>query len=752
MKQGGTSGVGMKSDETTQDTLTNILFDAFETVDEGIAVYDADERLVYCNRLYRENLGPVAHMAVPGMKWRTFMRAYIEAGLEAANYNPDEDFDVQADRLRSQRVRRESEVSADGRRFEVAYTPMRNGGFVLRRKDITDQSRAEAEAAHFSSLLTRILEANPIPVVMARLHDGRIVWRSPAAFELIGNAEHTLGHFHDPTARERYVALLREGRKVEDFRTLLRAQDGRVLSVSLSGMLTEYAGETCVVSSITDLTDVLDREAMLRKVIEACPAPVLMNRADTGEILYRSPELIALLGESPNARAFYPDPAEREGFVAALRRDGEITEYREKLLNASGEPFWAAISGRLTEWDGEEVLVTFTRDLTPQLSMEAELDRQRELAFKSEKMSALGGLLAGVAHELNNPLSVVVGHAMMLQEEALDEATRRQIQKISESAERCARIVKTFLSMAREEPARLEPVDLNDVIEVAAEVARYGDDAHAVRIRTDLQKDLPPIQGDADQLTQMAINLIMNAEQAIGDSECGDRITLSTSAGNGDVSLVVEDNGPGVPAEVRKRVFEPFFTTKGVGGGTGLGLSLCHQIVLSHRGTIRVEDVAGGGARFVVELPSCEAARTSGTEQAQQTDGNKTAARVLVIDDEADVAELNAEVLTRAGFDAIAVANVADALGLLKVRSFDIVLSDLNMPERDGRALYEAIRSTYPELEPGVGFITGDTLGRTSQAFLAETGRPYLEKPVSPKELREFVDQIWRESADDRQA
>lgn len=741
----------MNSDASTQDTLVNILFDAFETVDEGIAVYDADERLVYCNRLYRENLGPVAHMAVPGMDWRTFMRAYIDAGLEAANYNPDEDFDVQADRLRAQRVRRESEVCADGRRFAVAYTPMRNGGFVLRRKDITDQSRAEAVAEHYSSLLTRILEANPIPVVMARLDDGKIVWRSPAAFELIGTAEHMLGHFHDPTARERYVAMLREGRKVEDFRTLLRAEDGRIISVSLSGMLTDYGGEICVVSSITDLTEVLDREAMLRKVIEACPAPVLMNRANTGEVLYRSPELMALLGESLDARTFYPDPEEREGFVAALRRDGEVTEYRERLLNAAGEPFWAAISGRLTEWDGEEVLVTFTRDLTQQLGMEAELDRQRELAFKSEKMSALGGLLAGVAHELNNPLSVVVGHAMMLQEEAHDDATRRQIQKISEAAERCARIVKTFLSMAREEPTRLEPVDLNDVIEVAAEMARYGDDAHSVRIKTNLQSDLPPIKGDADQLTQLAINLIMNAEQAIGASEFGDRVTLSTSAGNGNVTLVVEDNGPGVPTEVRKRVFEPFFTTKGIGEGTGLGLSMCHQIVLAHRGTIRVEDVAGGGARFVVDLPSCDAVQSSGTDRAGRSDGDRTAARVLVIDDEADVAELNAEVLTRAGYEAIAVASVADALSLLRVRSFDMVLSDLNMPERDGRALYETIRSTYPELEPGVGFITGDTLGRASQAFLAETGRPYLEKPVSPKELREFVKQIRRESADDTQ-
>ncbi len=739
----------MTTRDTPDDRILNILFDALETVDEGLAIYDADERLVYCNRLYRDYLGPVAHLAVPGMDWRTFMRAYIAAGREAANYNPDEDFDAQADRLRAERVRRESEVSADGRRFEVAYTPMRNGGFVLRRKDITDRAQAEAVAEHYASLLTRILEANPIPVVMARMTDGKVVWRSPAAVELIGMAESTVGHFADPAARELYVAALKKNPKVEDFRTLLRKVDGRVISVSLSGTLTEYEGETVIVSSITDMTEVLDREAMLRKIIEACPAPVLMNRAETGEILYRSPELIALLGDGLDARTFYADPGQRKGFVAALRRDGEVTEYRERLLNADGQPFWAAISGRLTEWDGEEVLVTFTRDLTAQLNMEAELDRQREIAFRSEKMSALGGLLAGVAHELNNPLSVVVGHAMMLQEETQDEAARRQLRKIHEAAERCARIVKTFLAMARQEPGLVESVDLNDVAEVAKEVARFGDDAHAVRIETELSPEVPRTQGDSDQLTQLAINLILNAEQAISSSGRGDRIMLTTSVNGGCVELVVEDNGPGVSLEARKLVFEPFFTTKGVGGGTGLGLSMCHQIAAAHGGTIRLEDAAGGGARFVVALPSCNAVRPGDGAPEQPLAQADAPVRVLVIDDETDVAELNAEVLNRAGYDTIAVASVGEALDLLRARTFDIVLSDLNMPDQDGRALFQDIQTTYPHLVQGVGFITGDTLGRASQAFLAEAGRPYLEKPVSPKELRQFVEQIQRESAND---
>lgn len=726
----------------SQDDQVDVPFDAFEAVDDGIAIFDPDERLVYCNQLYRAYLGPLAHLAQPGMDWRTVLHIDFAARPDAPLNAGDKDADAWADRLRSEPGRSDYKVMTDGRLIDVAHRPMANGGFVQRRKGDPALSRAKASDEQYAALLSRILVTSPIPVVMARLHDGKVVWRSPTAIDLIGETANTREHFRDPTERDAYVAQLQNLGKVEDFRTHVRSRNGEFVSVALSGVLTEFEGETCVVSSITDLTNVLDREALLSKVIEACPAPVLMNRANTGEILYRSPELVALLGEGMDATAFYADPEDRAGFLAAVRRDGEVKEYRERLVNAAGASFWAAVSGRLTEWNGEEVLVTFTRDLTRQLSMEAELDKQREIAFQTEKMSALGSLLAGVAHELNNPLSVVVGHALMLQEEPIEDDARRQVEKISLAAERCASIVKTFMSMARQAPARLEPVDLNEVTQVAADVTRYGDDAHYVRIETAFPGEPSLIEGDADQLTQLAVNLIMNAEQAIASSGRGDRILLSTSVRNGTAVLSVEDNGPGVPSEVRKRVFEPFFSTKGVGQGTGLGLAMCHQIASSHRGTIRIEDADGGGARFIAKFPAITWSSDGEGDTASATHGDRPTGRVLVIDDELGVAELNAEVLDRSGYEATAVSTVAEGLKLLKTEAFDVVLSDLNMPQQDGRALYEALLSEYPELIGGVGFITGDTLGRASQAFLAEAGRPYLEKPVSPKELREFVDQL----------
>jgi signal transduction histidine kinase/CheY-like chemotaxis protein len=540
--------------------------------------------------------------------------------------------------------------------------------------------------------------------------------------------------------RGEYVGRMREHGKVADFRTRAWGADGSIISVSLSGVLIEFGGVECVVSSITDLTEVQAREALIRQVVEAFPAPVLMNRAETGEILYRSPELVRLLGEGLDAREFYVDRSKRSGFLEALRKTGAVFDYREELYNARGEPFPAAVSGRLTEWNGEEVLVTFTRDLTDQLAIEGELERQREQMFQNEKMMALGGLMAGVAHELNNPLSVVVGHAMMLEDEVRDPEILRKTKKISHAAERCSKIVKSFLTMARHEPVRMEETDVNEVIQTAIEVARYGDTLGNAEIETSLAADLAPICSDPDQLTQVVINLVLNAAHAI-EGRHG-RICIESHGSDDGAQIVVEDDGPGVPDEIRGRIFEPFFTTKGVGKGTGIGLAMCHRIVAAHKGTISVENGKDGGARFLISLPCNKDSRKTSKPAVQEAEAAKQVCRVLVIDDEPDVADLNAEILNRGGFEAHVVYNARDALESLDTANYDAVLSDLNMPDIDGRGVYDAIMARRPDLADRTGFLTGDTMGRQSQLFLGEVKRPYIEKPVSPKELRAFVTRL----------
>ncbi|MHA3978792.1 PAS-domain containing protein [Halovulum sp. GXIMD14794] len=725
----------------------DLLADAIEALSEGLAIYDAENRLVTCNRRYIEMLHQISDLIKPGADFEKLLKACAERNVYAMEIDDVDAWAARIARDPASGAAKPLIEHSDGRAYRVSYNPISSGGFVVTRAEVTERLRAEQQVREHEELLRTIIETNPTPVFMARLSDSRIIYRSPAAYRIYGDATHTVSTYMSPADRDAFVARLKAEGQVRDYHLALRGAEGSVHTVSINGALTEYEGETCVVSSLTDLTEQLEREALIRMVVEACPAPILMNRAATGEILFKSPKIIELYGAGDDASEFYIDPEDRAGFVQALRDHGQVFEHRSRFRNAKGEPFWGAVSARLIKWEGEEVIVSHARDLTGQLAIEAELSRQREQLFQNEKMTALGGLLAGVAHELNNPLSVVVGHAMMLQDEARDPDVLRQIGKISEAADRCARIVKTFLAMARQEPSQTGEARLDQIVETAVEVARYGDSAHAARIETDCAPDLPAICADADQITQVVINMIVNAEQAIqglGSSNvAGGVIRVRTRPGEtaDEVRIIVEDDGPGVSPELRARVFEPFFTTKGVGMGTGIGLAMCHRIVTAHDGRIELDPVAPHGARFTVTLP-VDAAQKTPRAALEDARTEPAATRVLVVDDEKEVADLNAEVLERGGYRTRTAYRAEDALGMLREDHFDVVVSDLNMPGLDGRGLYEVIVAEFPDLAPRTGFITGDTMGRASQGFLQESGRPYLEKPLSPAELRSFVSRL----------
>ena len=227
------------------------------------------------------------------------------------------------------------------------------------------------------------------------------------------------------------------------------------------------------------------------------------------------------------------------------------------------------------------------------------------------------------------------------------------------------------------------------------------------------------------------------------DSGRGDHIVLRTRlapAGEA-VVLEVEDNGPGIPEELRGRIFEPFFTTKSAGKGTGIGLALCHRIVRSHGGEIWLDTSFRRGSRFRIILPAAAGGRPAAdTGRPAEEEGGL--ARILIVDDEPDVAQMNGEILARRGYEVDVTSSPREAIEMLRNRRYDLVVSDLNMPEIDGRGLFETIAAEFPELVPRTGFITGDTMGRSSQVFLEEADRPFLEKPVSPRELCEFVSDL----------
>jgi len=255
-----------------------------------------------------------------------------------------------------------------------------------------------------------------------------------------------------------------------------------------------------------------------------------------------------------------------------------------------------------------------------------------------------------------------------------------------------------------------------------------------------LSGDLPRLLADADQVAQVFINLISNADQAIANVRGGGKIEISGQydPASNIVEIRVADDGPGVPTEIRSRIFDPLFTTKEIGKGTGLGLAYCHRVVTSHNGQIRLEPNEPSGAIFVLQLPATQRPEDRPSKVPGHT-SRIDAARVLVIEDEEDVADLIREILEGEGMDVEHVSSAEEALAKLENRNFSLILTDLNMPGLGGRGFHQHILRDHPGLAATVAFVTGDSMSPSARAFLDRTERPYLEKPLAPAELRRLA-------------
>lgn len=481
--------------------------------------------------------------------------------------------------------------------------------------------------------------------------------------------------------------------------------------------------------------DEREADALLRQVMEACPAALVMSRITDGEIIYRSPAARDLLGPGRNAAHHFASRTERADFITAILPEGRIDERTVELQRTDGSRFPALVSARLIEYRGDDVVVSSIVDITKEVALRKTLAQQRERIFQAEKLSALGELLAGVAHELNNPLSVVVGHALMMREEASDPQTIARIEKIGDAAERCAQIVKSFLAMARQQKVDAQPVELVEIIDRACStLATNG----ALELKIDLSEDLPPVMAERSQLEQVFGNLLLNAAQAMATSGEGRCIEISARLLPGGESIGVDviDDGPGIPDDVGKRVFEPLFTTKPAGQGTGIGLAFCHRVVHSHGGTIELMP-SSKGAHFHITLPVAgESGRTSANPIVRE-DGRE--GHILVIDDEEDVADLISEILRREGYQVDTAPTGEEGLELATTHDYDAILTDMNMPGISGRGFYEALERRRPELLGRVAFVTGDTMSPKVRDFLDHADCVFLEKPIAPQDLRELA-------------
>jgi two-component system, NtrC family, sensor kinase len=373
------------------------------------------------------------------------------------------------------------------------------------------------------------------------------------------------------------------------------------------------------------------------------------------------------------------------------------------------------------------------------------LESTQAQLVQSEKLSAIGEFVAGVTHELNNPLTSLLGFSELLQQTTVDERQKRFIDRITGSARRCQKIVQSLLSFARQHAPERKVTNLNDLAEAVIEIMAYEMRTSNIEMLKQFDPALPNVLVDPHQVQQVFLNIVNNARQAMEAHQSSGVLRIRTEALFDRVRISFQDNGPGISEANLKKIFDPFFTTKEAGKGTGLGLSLSYGIIQEHGGTIRAESRVGGGAAFIIELPAYTA-----KECAAQADDAKSGSeapagagkRVLVIDDEDAILDFVAEVLHADGFKVDTACDGEAALQQLRQRQYDLALCDWKMPGLNGQKLYERVKAEDPATARRFVFMTGDVINQQANTFLKQHRRLCLSKPFSISEFRTALAQL----------
>ncbi|MDZ4861946.1 MAG: GAF domain-containing protein [Gemmatimonadota bacterium] len=384
-------------------------------------------------------------------------------------------------------------------------------------------------------------------------------------------------------------------------------------------------------------------------------------------------------------------------------------------------------------------VLCIVRDVTDQRRVQAQL-------LQAEKMSAIGQLVGGMAHEINNPLASIVVNMELLLSEAKDSAQLETLTAIKVETDRAAQIVRNLLTYVRGQGSDRAVVDLREAVRGAVALRRNQLLNQQIEVLVELPAEVVPVWGNTVNLQQVLMNLLVNAEHAIRAHRGRGHVWIRFTAEEGRAAVVVDDDGPGVPPELLNRVFDPFYTTKPEGEGTGLGLSVSAGIVADHGGRITAAQRPGGGARFTVELPISHA-EPAGPEVAAPRPVLPPGAparrgRILLVDDEPDIRRSISKFLTRIGWEVDLADSGDEGLRQLAGSTYSVVLCDLRMPGMSGHEFYRRLESMASPAIATLIFMTGDVLSPEASRFLQEAGRPVLSKPFALKDLMEVLAQV----------
>lgn len=614
--------------EPPQSRSARELFgDAVDNVNFGVALIDEHHRLVFANKKFRANCDPNDELLVAGHTMRQVHADAVRTGLFPVppGWSTEQLLDL-LDHLIDTNARDFPVPNNHGSALVGNVYGTEFGGRILTIQDLTQDRQAE-------KLMVNAMSRLPVGVAIEDAEGNfthcNTAFAAPYGLtpdELIAMPGEERMAYLGPQ-----LASIDNSRPAGDlgvaFRAAIQSQRETLAPFEVrfkSGQhflveraKTENSGRVVVVTDITALKDAETRNlAAVTDAVQTLDIGIVhfdknlritYGNQKWSEI-FSSDEVPVRLGDHAidairrqvEAGVYQlPDGVSGDGFIERLTRFIGNYAKNEPLVFSDGRYFLA--SCHKTRLNG--FLISFI-DLTEQRAIEKELARQREITRQKERLSALGELVAGVAHELKNPLSIILGYAQMLEDRIEDTVLQRRVDRISEAAERSTRIVEMFLDMAQDRAFDKEPCDLNAIVASALDIAASNLSEQTL-IQTEYDELLSAVAGDADQLIQVIYNVIVNAHQAMHPCDRTPMIRLRTFENKAAQTAVVEvsDSGPGIPEALRERVFEPLFSTKEVGEGTGMGLALSHRIVTGHNGSITIGQSDLGGALFEIHIP-----------------------------------------------------------------------------------------------------------------------------------------------------
>lgn len=419
-------------------------------------------------------------------------------------------------------------------------------------------------------------------------------------------------------------------------------------------------------------------------------------------------------------------------------------------------------------FDGNTVtrLSVFAELTASALSLRLDMDRERRMQqelVQAEKMASLGKLVAGMAHEINNPLTAVLGHAQLLSlsQEITDPGDKSSLEAILNESKRVADLVKDLLSFSRKEVSQRSVVGLNDLIRSSVKLVKYDLGLHNINLELHLSNANYPVEVNPSQITQVLVNMILNAEHAVSEHRPSDGWIRISIERHGECLLIrLADNGVGMREEVIKQIFDPFFTTKPLGRGTGLGLSIAYTIVEAHGGNLRVESTPLRGSTFTIELPMAHpelkrggtvfpltapyldpAAAMGNALQAANAakSARPSGSSILVVDNESQILNSISTCLRKAGYSTDVTTDGASAFEMATHGRYDLILCDVRMPGVDGIQLYLMLHDHRPEVAENFIFMSGDTVDTSALNFVEGTERPFLAKPFTLSSMLDVV-------------